>query len=201
MDRERILFCVEQLKSYPEKLYRTSKTVFIHPRVYHPVIPFPLQEAVGASALYLEKTEVNEAMAWDIISAKATQLVEPRASWSVSEHLTCVRALIIFQIIRLFDGDIRQRSDAEKHDEIPAQWTDSLSQRTAATAFAESVRPATWESWVFEEAVCRTVIVPRVVQAMFSIQKLEYCTLVKAVTEMSFTMQKAPWAAPSAVHW
>ena len=36
---------------------------------------------------------------------------------------------------------------------------------------------------------------------MFSIQKLGYCTLVAAVTELSFTAQKAFWDAPTATHW
>jgi len=201
MDRERIRFCVKRLKSYPEKLFREGKTSFIHPRAYDPIMPQPLQEACCASALYIGKTDANEEMVWDIITAKATQLTEPRDSWSVSEHLTCVQALIIFQIIRLFDGDIRQRADAERHDETLAQWTDSLAVRTAATASSESVILAAWEAWVFEEVICRTIIVSRMVQAMFSIQKQGYCTLVAAVTELSFTMQKALWDAPTAVHW
>ena len=36
---------------------------------------------------------------------------------------------------------------------------------------------------------------------MFSIQKQGFCTLVGAVTEMSFTGQKALWEAPTAQHW
>jgi hypothetical protein len=201
MDRERIRFCVRQLKSYPEKLFREGKTPFIHPRAYDPLMPQPLQEAFCASALYLGKTDANEAMVWNLISGKVAQLMEPRVTWSVSEHLSCVQALIIFQIIRLFDGDIRQRADAEHHDETLAQWTDHLALRTGATASSDSMLSATWESWVFEEVVCRTIIVSRMVQAMFSIQKFGYCTLVAAVTEMSFTMQKAFWDAPTAIHW
>lgn len=201
MDRERIRFCVKQLKSYPEKLFREGKTPFIHPRAYDPIMPQPLQEAFCASALYLGKTDANEAIVWDIISGKATQLMEHHASWSVSEHLVCVQALIIFQIIRLFDGDIRQRADAERHNETLAQWTDHLALRTGATVSSDSVIPTGWESWVFEEVICRTIIVSRMVEAMFSIQKLGYCTLVAAVTELSFTIQKALWDAPSAMHW
>ena len=36
---------------------------------------------------------------------------------------------------------------------------------------------------------------------MFMIVKQGFCTLVEAVTEMSFTSQKALWYAPTAVHW
>jgi hypothetical protein len=192
---------VKRLKSYPGKLFREGKTPFIHPRAYDPIMPQPLQEACCASAPYLGKTDANRAMVWDIVTSKATQSMEPRSPWSVSKHLVCVQALIIFQIIRLFDGDIRERADAERHDETLAQWTDNLALRTGVTASSDSILPAAWESWVFEEVVCRTIVVSRMVQAMFSIQKLGYCTLVAAVTELSFTVQKAFWDAPTATHW
>lgn len=39
------------------------------------------------------------------------------------------------------------------------------------------------------------------VQAMYLIQKDGFCTLVDAVTELSFTAQKALWNAASAQHW
>lgn len=202
MDRERIRYCVRNLKAYPEKLFRFGKTPFIHPHAYLPTIPFPLQEACCAAALYSGKTDANEFMVWDIIMAKANHLMELRGeSWSISEHLACLQALIIFQIIRLFDGDIRQRAGAELHEDSLAQWTDQLAFRTGATAVSEELVPSTFESWVFQESVCRTLIVSRMVQAMFSIQKNGFCTLVAAVTELSFTAQKALWHAPSGQHW
>ena len=201
MDRERIKYIVRQLRTYPEKLFRNGRTAFVHPQSYSPAMSSTLQEACCAAALYSGKNEENEALVWEIITSKVNQLMEPRASWSVSEHMSCLQALIIFQIIRLFDGDIKQRSEAEQHEETLAQWTDRLSQRTGVTVSSGNIVPSTWESWVFEETVCRTIVISRMVQAMFSIQKQGFCTLVGAVTEMSFTGQKALWEAPTAQHW
>ena len=201
MDRDRLRFCVRQLEHIPVNLVREGKSPFIHLQSYNPIMPHPLQEAWSAAALYLEKTDANEIMVWDIIAAKAAQLVEPHSSWSVSEHLASVQALIIFQIIRLFDGNISQRADAERHNEILLQWTNHLVYRTGILASSCSVIPASWESWVFEEMTCRTIIVSRILQAMFSIQKQGYCTMVAAVAELSFTMQRALWEAPTAMHW
>jgi hypothetical protein len=147
------------------------------------------------------KNEKNEVIVWDIIATKAATLLEPRVSWSVAEHLACLQALVIYQIIRLFDGDIRVRADAEKSEEILTDWTDRLVGRTGANTSTGTVLSSSWESWVFEESVSRTVIVSRMVQAMFMIVKQGFCTLVEAVTEMSFTSQKALWYAPTAVHW
>jgi len=203
MDRDRIRFIIRQMKTYPTLLVRNGKAPFIHPQAGHPwpLIPPPLQDAISTSALYMSKNEKNEAMVWDIVSTKAAALIEPRASWSVAEHLACLQALVIYQIIRLFDGDIRARADAEKSDNILADWTDRLVGRTGANTSMGAVVSNSWEGWVFEESVSRTIIVSRMVQAMFMIVKQGFCTLVEAVTEMSFTSQKALWYAPTAVHW
>jgi hypothetical protein len=203
MDRSRIRFLIRQMKTYPTLLVQNGKAPFIHPQASHawPLIPPPLQDAIAASALYLSKNEKNEAIMWDIVSTKVAVLMEARASWSVAEHLTCLQALVIYQIIRLFDGDIRARADAEASENTLVDWTDRLVARTGANISPETVVSNSWENWVFEEAVSRTVIVSRMVQAMFMIVKQGFCTLVEAVTEMSFTAQKALWYAPTAVHW
>jgi hypothetical protein len=198
MDRDRIKYVVRQLKSYPEMLFRQGKAPFIHSRSYENTMPQAIQDACSACALYAGKTEQNEAMVWDIITAKANLLMEPRRSWSMSEHLACLQALIIFQILCLFDGHIRQRADGEQHEAVLTQWTDLLVQRTGTS---ESVVSTTWESWVFEEAIRRTIIVSLMVKAMFSIQKQGFCTLVGAVTELSFTARKSLWEAPTSQHW
>ncbi|PMD44827.1 hypothetical protein L207DRAFT_551804 [Hyaloscypha variabilis F] len=203
MDRDRIRFIIRQMKTYPTLLVQNCKAPFIHPQASHsrPLVPPPLQDAISMAALYMSKNEKNEVMVWDIISTKAATLLEPRVSWSVAEHLACLQALVIYQIIRLFDGDIRARADAEKSEEILTDWTDRLVGRTGANTSTGTVLSSSWESWVFEESVSRTVVVSRMVQAMFMIVKQGFCTLVEAVTEMSFTSQKALWYAPTAVHW
>lgn len=65
-----------------------------------------LQDACTVAALYMTKNDKNEDMVREIISAKANQLVHDyRSTWTVAEHLAAVQALVIFQIIRLFDGE------------------------------------------------------------------------------------------------
>jgi hypothetical protein len=77
MDHSRIRFLVRQLKTYPALLVHNGRAPFIHPQANNPLIPQPLQDAVSASALYLCKNEQNEAMVWEIVSAKVAQLMEP----------------------------------------------------------------------------------------------------------------------------
>lgn len=164
-------------------------------------MPRAHQDALSASSLYLQKNDANESIVWEVVTANVMTLIEPRTSWSVVEHLGCVQALIIFKIIRLFDGDIKQRSDAEQQEELLVIWTESLAQRTAIIMSSPRTAGRSWEDWIFDEVVSRTIIVSLIAQAMFSIQKQGFCTLVNAVTSMSFTAQTKLWLAPSAIHW
>ncbi|KAL2071174.1 hypothetical protein VTL71DRAFT_12409 [Oculimacula yallundae] len=201
MDRERIRYCVKCLKSYPFSLAHSGKNAFIHPQNYLPTMSRALQDAVSASSLYSAKSSVNEDVVWEIITSKVTQLTEPKPFWSVAEHLACVQSLIIFQIIRLFDGDIKQRSDAEQQEELLTSWTDSLVVRTGMISSTLGVFDRGWEIWAFEEAIRRTVLVSRIAQSMFAIQRQGFCTMVGAVMDISFTAQMRLWTAPSAIHF
>ncbi|KAH8687729.1 hypothetical protein BGZ60DRAFT_364148 [Tricladium varicosporioides] len=200
MDRERIRYCVRQLRSLPVKLVKHGKNEFIHPQAYQPLMPNSLQDASCVAAIYLQKNEANEAVVWEIISTKARQLLQQGYS-SVSDHLASLQALIILQIIRIFDGEIQPRADAEQQEETLTAWTNHLIQRTRINASPGSLTANSWESWVFEETISRTVIISLMVQAMFAIQKEGFCTLVNAVTELSFTASKKLWDAPSTQHW
>ncbi|KAF4626680.1 hypothetical protein G7Y89_g11479 [Cudoniella acicularis] len=201
MDRERIRYCVRQLRTLPEKFVKQGRNAFIHPQTFQYMTPQSLQDALCVAALYMQKNEFNEALIWEIISTKVNQLLDPRGSWSISDNLASLQALIIYQIIRLFDGEVRPRSDAEQQEATLIAWTDHLVQRTGINTSSGSVVPSSWESWVFEEGTCRTIIISKMVQAMFAIQKQGFCTLVPAVTELSFTAQRALWEAPTQQHW
>ncbi|KUJ17965.1 uncharacterized protein LY89DRAFT_668169 [Mollisia scopiformis] len=209
MDRPRATWIIKALRSYPTLLLTTTRTPFIHPLLFSPTISSPLQDAISACSLYLAKNETNGAVVWEVISSMIAKLLQPMPNWAVAEHLSCVQSLVIFQIIRLFDGDVRARGDAEEAEVVLNDWTDRLALRTGivvedqdnASFDAGYVIEKSWESWVFEESVKRTVIVSRMVSAMYSVLKKGYCTYVEKVTELSFTAGKELWDAGSAVHW
>lgn len=209
MDRARIAYLIKTLRSYPSLLITTARTPFIHPFLFSPSIPSPLQDAVSACSLYHAKNEMNEVVIWEIISSLVAKLLQTRPGWTVAEHLSCVQALIILQIIRLFDGDVRARGDGEQAEDVLVEWTDQLALRTGIVTDGLENGPLEtgqlmaqgWENWVFEESVKRAVIVSRMVSSMYSILKRGYCTWVEKVTELSFTAGEGLWEAKSAVHW
>jgi hypothetical protein len=209
MERPRAAWLVKTLCSYPRLLLTKTKTPFIHPFLFSPTIPSPLQDAISGCSLYLAKNATNEGLVWEIISSMVAKLLQPRTSWAVSEHLSCVQALTIFQIIRLFDGDVRARGDAEEAERVLDEWTDHLALRTGAIADplenvpvdAQHLLDKGWESWVFEESVRRTIIVGRMVSATYSVLKRGFCTFVEKVDRLSFTARKELWDANSPVGW
>lgn len=102
---------LQRFKTWPEKWVKEGKAPFIHPRVYATGMPKPLQDAYAACAIYSTKTDQNAFVAWAVIESKANELLHSpnQESWSSLHLLAAVQALLIFQFIRLFDGDIRQR--------------------------------------------------------------------------------------------
>lgn len=102
---------VHRFKTWPEKWLQEGKAPFIHPRLYSTDMPKALQDAYAACAIYSTKTDQNAFVAWTVIESKATDLLRSpdQDSWTPLNLLAAVQALLIFQFIRLFDGDIRQR--------------------------------------------------------------------------------------------
>ena len=198
LDSERVIFGTRQLRTYPEMLVTKGRTPFIHHHLYHDNLPPVIQDIFGVCALYCSpKTANYQSTMWRIIDANVARLFQDPIPSSLPEHLARVQALILFQIIRLFDGDIRQRAQAEQCDSILATWTQELRDRTVW----EDSGSQTWEQWVFAESSRRTVITSLTMRGIYLVIKQGYCTLAPQVTELSFTGQLGLWNAPSAYYW
>ena len=103
---------VHRFKTWPEKWLHEGRAPFIHPRLYSADMPKVLQDAYAACAIYSTKTARNAFVAWTVIESKANDLLRSpdQESWTSLHLLAAVQALLIFQFMRLFDGDIRQRT-------------------------------------------------------------------------------------------
>jgi hypothetical protein len=147
-----------------------NRTPFIHPELYNEFLLFPqaLQDAYCACALYISKTEATHAIAFRVIETKCCQILEARTTWTISEHLAALQALCLFQIIRLFDGDIRQRAMAEQQESIVADWATDLLRRTETS---QSPVSPSWHDWIFGESVRRTIITSLMFQGVYSVVK------------------------------
>ncbi|KAF2465456.1 uncharacterized protein BDR25DRAFT_306604 [Lindgomyces ingoldianus] len=194
---------VRHFRTYPDKWLREGKAPFIHQRLYASKMPTPLQDAYAACAIYSTKTEQNEFVAFTIIEAKANDLLRSpnQPSWTPLDLLAAVQALLIFQLIRLFDGDIRQRALAEQAEPVLEAWTEQLKTRTEAEQKLTTITAPTWRAWIFGESVRRTITMSIFLCGIYSLVKRGFCTRADDVTARSFTAQRRLWDATSASQW
>ena len=102
---------------------------FLHPRLHkadrHPKV---LADAFIVSVLYSSMTLANRALVFRTIdnNAEALMNVSTEVVCTHESQLSRVQALLIYQTIRVFDGDIRQRAMAEAVMPTLQEWTYSL---------------------------------------------------------------------------
>jgi hypothetical protein len=207
--QERAKFVSAQFQTYPRLFYEKGQTPFIHRHLYASCLPDIILDALSACALYCGKNKENESLVLADISKKALELaVADKVFTCPVQQLASTQALLLYQIIRLFDGDIRLRADAEACETALAAWTDQICKRMKALPRSFSpenhsipVGNTAWNDWIFEESCRRTVLVSYMLRCSYSFLKFGFDTLSHKIRELSFTAQAALWEAPSEFHW
>ncbi|KNG84658.1 hypothetical protein ANOM_006126 [Aspergillus nomiae NRRL 13137] len=188
---------LQSIKSYPRMFARSRKAPFIHHRLYDVYLPEAIQDAFTVSVSYYNRTPETEDTIFRILEAKTANLLnQHHPENTLEEFLAAVQALLIFHIIQLFDGDIRQRSLAEQNMDTLRAWTMRLQVR------ASELGPApTWREWILAESVRRTVIVSILIEGLYSVLKVGHCTIVRALSVLPFTSGAALWDVTTDASW
>jgi hypothetical protein len=202
----RTVFAMKQLKTWPRIFLERGHNAFIHRHLFQEGLSEPLLDAMGVCALYYGKNDENEPLAFQDISRKVQRLVEDHQTWSSpTDQLASLQTLILYNIIRLFDGDIRLRADAELSDPVLATWTEQLKTRIQPlpTGNSPSSQPITtdWHNWIFAESVRRTVLVSFMLRGIYMFLKQGWDDFSGDVNPLTFTAQSALWNAPSQFQW
>jgi hypothetical protein len=205
---ERVRFASRQFQAYPGMFYRRGQTPFIHRHLYTENPPQVIQEALSACALYCGKNSEDELLVFGDISRKVRNLIDLQLPFmSPVDLLASTQALLLYQIIRLFDGDIRQRTDAESDETTLISWTEQLLARghqitpTPEPLILDTLTISSWNDWIFEESCRRTILTSYMLQGVYSFLKFGYDNVTGKVNKLSFTSQAALWNAPSEFHW
>lgn len=143
-------------------------------------------------------------MVFGDLSRKVGELIKRRRSEPAdNDLLPSVQALLLYQIIRLFDGDIRLRAEAEVTESTLIQWAEELNRQTEQhplrygnSSLFPSNRDISWKDWVFKESCRRTVICAYMLQGIYSFLKFGYDSVANKVSTLSFTAQEALWFVP-----
>ena len=210
----RVVYAVSRIKSYLPLLVSSGRTPFLHEKLYSEHLPVAVQDALGSCALYAQRNSTNEPLIFRMISDKANHLIrEPMsARTSPLEQLASVQALILYRIIRLFDGDIRLRADAETAFPTLKDWTvrlRSFMRQAQAISSNDSIMlsasnqasSSLWRDWILEESLRRTVIASYTIQGLYSFLKNGWDDSDDDFMNLSFSAQRALWHAASEYNW
>ncbi|KAI1170551.1 hypothetical protein F4777DRAFT_591861 [Nemania sp. FL0916] len=233
---------VSQVQQWMRQWVTSDHSPLHHPELYSFHMPRHTQDAYTAMAMYMNKTSANSATVSRVLDDRVAQLLhdqdvaalslgdedEDGLSLSIFDHLSRVQALLSYQVIRLFDGDIRMRAQAEALIPTLFLWNKQMLERaknslgrperflvaspfqpTSAVLNAESPPPldvlfgyaspkAIWHAWILAESVRRTWQTTSVVQEVYQFFRRGWA---ECPGRLPNTMRKALWDAPSEYAW
>jgi hypothetical protein len=203
---------------------REGSNAFIHAELYNGGLPQCLQDAYTTLTAYMARTPATEDMVLQIAEGRTTALValtlpasaDLRAS--VLAHLSRAQALFVYQVIRLLDGDVRQRTLAEAHIATLYGWIWDVWQAACAyqtsllCCFGKPIRSSAgkgpgecsmsptdlWSAWVLTESARRTFLVAGITMNVYDFLRDGWTACVGLVM---LTARKGLWGAPSAARW
>ncbi|KAK9771161.1 hypothetical protein SCAR479_12158 [Seiridium cardinale] len=207
----------------------TQSNPLFHPELYRREMPRCVQDAYTAVSTYHHRTPANKETVLRILEARTEQLVQEQAlretlgnELTMFEHLARVHALLAYQIIRLFDGDIRARAQAEDMVDTLFKWCEAMwwSARraqenrpfhhpqhglvsTTASLHGPGENTASgemdlWHTFVHLESVRRVFLTASIVQHIFLTLKRGWSGCPGGVT---ISIRRGVWDAKSAYSW
>ncbi|GLB02016.1 hypothetical protein AtubIFM57258_000429 [Aspergillus tubingensis] len=163
---QRLQFGMDVLKQAPKMMVLESQTPWCHRQLYKDGMPRSMQDALACCALYMARNDINAPV---ILSSFKTRIDDLCASPPPStplEALAHTQSLILYQIMRLFDGDINARLCAEPF--IPMLETSAFNLLNYIYFPAAEPDPAltapmdvvmqSWDEWVYQESARRTAL-------------------------------------------
>jgi hypothetical protein len=193
---------------------------FVHSRLYSFRFPRVIQDAYSSLGLYFNMTEENEDLVWRIIADRATELVKDDCTedLDVFEHVVRVQALMAYQYIGYFSGNIRQIYLAESRSSTYKKWIKQMvdgtvqkcssgqcllekhnADRGMGLRFASlSTTEMLWYAWILAESVRRTRAVALGIETVYEIFKYGSAPCQGF---LMYTSKQGAWAAKSATAW
>ncbi|KAI4182143.1 MAG: hypothetical protein LQ346_006647 [Caloplaca aetnensis] len=221
---------VAVLQSWFECWVTTGSNPFIHSCLYSANSPTCVQVAYATLASYIHRTPANTETVLQIVEDRSNDLLReggPILDRVVAEEgadegeqdadlfaqLTRLHALMVYQIIGLFDGDIRSRHVAEGHMAVQDSWAGKLF-HSAGKALSNTPAVAThlvgglptpstssqqqWYLWILSESIRRAWLVAISLSSVFSALQQRWSACPGGIM---YTNRSGLWNAASATEW
>ncbi|CAO2648077.1 Nn.00g089990.m01.CDS01 [Neocucurbitaria sp. VM-36] len=164
--KSRIEYSIEQIKLVPRMMIEHNGTPWSHSRIYEDNMPRSLQDAHAACALYIAKNEFNAEYVTRFITNRVEEMTMNTQPIAPIELLARAHALMLYQIMLVFGGDIRFYGQAEALMPYLEETGNSLlaisAQQPDDTGslplYPSTAARAAWRAFIFRETVRRTVL-------------------------------------------
>jgi len=199
LDQATVRSLLTGLRSFLTMFVRSGGTPFMHPRLYDRGLPYVIRDMHTICTSYLKRTDDNHYAFFWLLGCRVHETIRHAdETGSFEEILASVQALMLAQILRLFDGNAHQRTLAELHLVPLSQLTHRLWQE-APIELPNSMSP--WQAWIFAESVRRTILVSHILRGAYSTIKRGYFIHTSFVEALPFDVRTSLWDAPSADAW
>lgn len=155
------------IRDAPRLFVLENRLPWSHPLLYRDHMPRAMEDALSSCALYLAKNSVNTAVVLRTIDSRLHALLAAPEPTTPLECVAKTQALLLYNIIGIFDTDINARATVENTQALLQRSArrllsfitfDSLQDAPEENALALSAR-AFWDSWVLMESARRTFLI------------------------------------------
>ncbi|KAL2812887.1 hypothetical protein BDW59DRAFT_36317 [Aspergillus cavernicola] len=181
---------IDQLKSYPPEFAQRAQTIFIHRELYRDEMPQPIRTAFGVSSTSCLISETNRATLFRVVDAEVLELLKPTGPTTLLDELARLQALVLYQTIRLFHGDIAQRAVAEQQQGILMTWSLKLVARSQSEVRHET---AARHAWIVAECIRRTAIVVYFLYGVNSVFRDGICIGLHTLAKLPLSTALTRW--------
>jgi hypothetical protein len=221
---------IATIQSWFQLWVTTGSNPLIHARLYSANFPACVQVAYATLTSYIHRTPENTDAVLQIVEDRSNDLLLENGAvlsiagsdeWTDEEdqdidlfaQLTRLHALMAYQIIGLFDGDIRSRHVAEGHMAVQDSWTSKLFHSGAKTLSNTQLvasplvdclpRPYTssqeqWYLWILSESIRRTWLIASSLCPVYSALQQRWSACSGGIM---YTNRSGLWKAASATEW
>ncbi|OHE91863.1 hypothetical protein CORC01_12871 [Colletotrichum orchidophilum] len=207
----RLQYALDEIKKVPTSVVMENEAPWSHPYLYRAQMPRDMQDAQACCALYVAKNAKNVPFVLRTIQARAHELLASPIPHERLEILARLHAVLLYQIIRLFDGDISMRASAQntlsslEHTIVAllpfVKWERGQPATGPAQDFSTCPTKDFWQEWIFQESARRTIFFTCFFLVAYSVlvDTLANGCEEKYVFCQSWTMSAHLWKAPNVV--
>ncbi|KAB5582907.1 hypothetical protein GE09DRAFT_1167093 [Coniochaeta sp. 2T2.1] len=159
-----------------------NATPFMHRYLYKDNTPSCILDCFATNVLYTNRNPSNMTMVMRALHRNVSDIVRTQAvhtNATVAERLARTQALFLYQVIRLFDGDVTLRAQGEVDIPLLQTWLCELCKvrdnlgnlEESEQGLVRAEPPQEWERWIFAESLRRTIIMAYSVITLYQMMK------------------------------